>query len=339
MKLDIYTHIFPSAYFAKLNEIITDKAKLKRWFNLDTLYDLKARFEIMDRYPDYAQVLSLSPPPLEALAGPDQTPEMARIANDGLAELVDQYPDRFPAWVASLPMNNVAASLEEIERAFAMGAVGVQLFTNIKGLPLDHPDFEPVLDLIVGKHGKPIWLHPARTAQFSDYASEKKSKYEIWWTFGWPYETSAAMARLVFSGFFERYPDMRVIAHHSGAMIPFFDGRVGHGWDELGSRTDDEDYESILKRMPQRPIDYFRQFYTDTAVLGSRSAIRCGIDFFGASQRTLFGTDFPFDKERGELVIRDTIAAIDSLDISESDRTRIYYENAKKLLNLQNKKQ
>jgi aminocarboxymuconate-semialdehyde decarboxylase len=334
MKIDIFTHIFPEKYFSVLNEIVADKASLKRWFNIDTLYDLKARFAIMDRYDGYQQVLTLSMPPVETLAPPDQTPRLARIANDGLAALVERYPDRFAAWVAALPMNNVEAALEEIERAFAMGAAGVQLFSNINGRPLDHPDFAPVFDAVSGRHNKPIWLHPCRPPKFADYQEETKSKYEIWWTFGWPYETSAAMARIVFSGLFERLPNLRVITHHCGAMVPFFEGRVGHGWDELGSRTADEDYGAILRRMAKRPIDYFRQFYADTAVLGSKAAIRCGLEFFGPDH-VLFGTDCPFDKEQGNLVIRETIAAIESLPLSDADRAKLYCDNARVILGLE----
>jgi len=333
MKLDIFTHIFPEAYFRKLDEVVQDKATLKRWFTIPTLYDLSARFEIMDRHPGYAQVLTLSMPPVESLAGPEATPTLARIANDGLCRLVEEHRERFPAWVAALPMNNVPAALEEAERAFALGAAGIQLFTHVNGKPLDHADFAPIFDLVAGKHGKPIWLHPARPAKFSDYATEDKSKYEIWWTFGWPYETSAAMARIVFSGMFDRLPNLSVITHHCGAMVPFFEGRVAYGWDELGTRTADEDYGALLKQLAKRPVDYFRQFYADTAVLGSRAAIACGLSFFGA-RRVLFGTDCPFDKEQGALVIRETIAAIDGLDISDADRARLYYENAAELLKL-----
>jgi aminocarboxymuconate-semialdehyde decarboxylase len=114
-------------------------------------------------------------------------------------------------------------------------------------------------------------------------------------------------------------------------MVPFFEGRVGYGWDELGSRTADEDYDAILRRMAKRPVDYFRQFYADTAVLGSRAAIRCGLEFFGVDH-VLFGTDCPFDKEQGALVIRETIAAIDSLPLTDAERARIYCENAQRLL-------
>ena len=331
MKLDIFTHIFPPAYFGKLDQIVKDKAALKRWFSLPTLHDIDARLRMIERHPGYAQVITLSMPPVESLAGPEVTPDLARVANDGLAELSAAHPGHFPAWVAALPLNNVEASLAEIERAFAMGAAGVQMFTHVNGVPLDHPDFAPIFDAVAGRHGKPIWLHPARPPKFSDYASEDKSKYEIWWTFGWPYETSAAMARIVFSGMFDRLPDLSVITHHCGAMVPFFEGRVGYGWDELGSRTADEDYGALLKKLARRPVDYFRQFYADTAVLGSRAAIQCGLSFFGA-RRVMFGTDCPFDKEQGELVIRETIAAIDSLDISEADRARMYYQNAAELL-------
>jgi hypothetical protein len=108
-------------------------------------------------------------------------------------------------------------------------------------------------------------LHPYRGADVNDYATEERSKYEIWWTFGWPYETSAAMARLVFAGLFDRFPAMKIITHHMGAMAPYFEGRVGPGWDQLGVRTSDEDYSNVLRRLKKRPLDYFRMFYADTA--------------------------------------------------------------------------
>jgi len=109
----------------------------------------------------------------------------------------------------------------------------------------------------------------------------------------------------------DRVPEIKIITHHLGAMIPYFEGRVGPLWDQLGTRTSDEDYSGILAAMKargRRPIDYFRLFYNDTAVGGSASAIRCGLDFFGAD-RVLFATDCPFDPEGGPMFIRETIAA------------------------------
>lgn len=257
-----------------------DKGAIKRWLTIPVLYDLEARLRMMEGFPDYQQVLTLSNPPIEMIAGPDESPEMARLANDGMAEIRDTHPDKFPAFVASLPMNNVPEALKEMERAITvLGARGIQVFTNVNGRPLDDEEFQPIFEAAVNRFDVPIWMHPARGANMPDYASEGKSKYEIWWTFGWPYETSAAMTRMVFSGFFDRWPEMKVITHHMGAMIPFFDGRVGPGLDQFGSRTSDEDYEGMLKRMAKRPIDYFRMFYADTALAGGRSGLRCGLDF------------------------------------------------------------
>ena len=117
---------------------------------------------------------------------------------------------------------------------------------------------------------------------------------------------------------------MRIITHHLGAMIPYFEGRVGPLWDQLGTRTSDEDYSGILAAMKargRRPIDYFRLFYNDTAVGGSASAIRCGLDFFGAD-RVLFATDCPFDPEGGPMFIRETIAALNGLVLADEERAR-----------------
>ena len=71
-------------------------------------------------------------------------------------------------------------------------------------------------------HDLPVWVHPMRTAQFSDYASEQESQNEIWFSFGWPYETTACMTRLIYSGLFDELPDLKIISHHMGGMIPYF---------------------------------------------------------------------------------------------------------------------
>src|SRR5262249_20104479 len=150
---------------------------------------------------------------------------------------------------------------KEMDRALnELGAKGILIYTNVAGKPLDAPEFQPIFDE-AARRDVTIWMHPTRGADFSDYKSEDKSKYEIWWTLGWPYETSVAMSRMVFSGLFDRHPDIRIVTHHLGGMIPYFTGRVGYGWDQLGSRTSDVDYKSLLRSMKKRPIDYFKNFY------------------------------------------------------------------------------
>lgn len=333
MKLDIYTHIFPLAFFERMGEIAPDKGAIKRWLNVPVLWDVDARLRMMEEFGEYQQVLTLSMPAIEFLAGPEQSPALARLANDGMHELCEKYPDRFPAFVASLPMNNPEAAEQELDRAVkGLDARGVQIFSNVNGRPLDEPEFSFVFDRMVA-YDLPIWLHPARGAGFPDYLTERRSRYEIWWTFGWPYETSAAMSRIVFSGIFDKLPELKIIAHHLGAMIPYFEGRVGHGWDQLGARTSDEGYGALLASMKMRPVDYFRKFYADTATFGSLPATRCGLDFFGVD-RCLFASDCPFDPQGGPMYIRETIRCIDSLDVSDEERESLYLKNAKALLKL-----
>src|SRR5207245_11814415 len=171
----------------------------------------------------------------------------------------------------------------------------------------DGPEFAPIFARMA-HHRLPIWLHPTRTPLSADYEGEKRSKYDLWWAFGWPYETTIAMGRLVFAGLFDRHPDLAVITHHLGAMLPYFEGRAGGGLDQLGSRTEDPDDAVALARLVRRPLDYFKMFYGDTALFGAPHAMECGLAFFGAA-RVLFGTDMPFDPEQGPGVIRDRIGA------------------------------
>jgi aminocarboxymuconate-semialdehyde decarboxylase len=334
VKIDIFNHIFPRPFFDKMMEVApTHKDMGKRVREVPVLVDLDARFRVMDQFGEYAQVISLASPPLEAIASPDLSPELARIANDGMAEYVSKYPVRFPGFIASLPMNNPDAFPKEIDRAVGeLGAVGIQLFSNVNGRPLDLPEFRPLFQKMA-QVDLPIWIHPARGAGFPDYQTEKKSKYEIWWTLGWPYETSVAMARLVFGRFFDDYPNLKIITHHMGGMIPYFEGRVGPGWDQLGTRTSDEDYTVVLKKLKKPHLEYFKMFYADTALFGSVPGTKCGLEFFGADH-VLFASDSPFDPEKGPAYIRETIKVIDALPISETERVKIYEKNARKLLRI-----
>ena len=334
LKLDVFNHIFPKPFFERLKEVVVNRGAIKRWLNIPFLYDLDVRFRVLEEFgPDYRQILSLSAPPIESI-NPDRsiTLDLATLANDSMADLVRLHPARFPGFISSLPLNHPDESVAELARAVTeLGALGVQIFSNVNGVPLDDPRFLPLFET-ADRLRCPILLHPARGAGFADYAGEQTSKYEIWWTFGWPYETSAAMQRLVFSRLFDRLPGIRIVAHHLGAMIPYFEGRIGYGLDQLGARTADEDYSALIASPRKRPYDYFKMFWADTAVFGSRPATECGLKFFGPDQ-VVFASDAPFDPEGGALYIRETLKVIDSLDIPEPDRRKIYQGNAERLFN------
>jgi predicted TIM-barrel fold metal-dependent hydrolase len=250
-----------------------------------------------------------------------------------MAELVLRHPDRFPGFIASLPLNDPDAAVQETNRALRdLGARGIQLYSNVRGKPIVAPEFLPLFEAMAG-YDLPIWLHPYRGSDFPDYSTENRSMYEIWWTFGWLYETSAAMARIVFDGLFDRFPNLTIITHHMGAMAPYCEGRLGPGWDQLGARTSDEDLSVVLTRLKKRPLDYFRMFYADTALFGAYDATVCGLRFFGPD-RVLFASDSPFDPEKGPMYIRETIAIVDRLPVTDAERERIYSGNTLRLLKL-----
>lgn len=326
--IDIYCHIYPHRFFEEMTRVSPQLENLgKRLRSIKKLFDLDERFREMDTLGDYRQIISLPNPPIEDIAKPDVGLGLARIANESMAELCRKHPDRFPAYAAALCLTDIDGSLAEARRAIdTLGARGIQIFTNVAGKPLDDPAFRPVFDLLA-QYDLPIWLHPVRTATMTDYPAEPKSRFEMWWCFGWPYDTSVAMARLVFSGVFDRHPKIKIITHHCGGMIPYFDGRVGAGLQVLGSRTSDEDYSHVLPSLKRPHLDYFHEFYADTAMFGGQYGVRCGYEFFGAD-RIVFATDAPLGP------IRATIDVVDRLGLDDASMRKIRSGNAARLLNM-----
>jgi aminocarboxymuconate-semialdehyde decarboxylase len=196
VKLDIFNHIFPKKFYERMLEVSPKGRDMqKRVREIPCIVDLDERFRIMDQFGDYAQVICLPSPPIEVFGPPPLSTEMARLANDGLARLVHKYPRRFPAFVASLPMNDPKGLLVEARRAIKeLGAVGVQVFSNVNGRPLTAPETLPLFDLMAPD--RPICC--IGRAAMSRIQGREKS-HAIWWTF-WPYETSVAMAHIVFAG-------------------------------------------------------------------------------------------------------------------------------------------
>ena len=330
MMIDVYPHILP----AKYKEALFKKMPSNSYFHkhvgvFPSLTDLDIRFRIMDKYNGLVQVLTLGSPAIHDIVGPKDAVELARIANDEMAELVAKYPDKFAAAVASLPLNDIDATLREVDRAITeLRFRGIQIFSDINGKPLDSPEFIPLFEKM-SYYNLPILIHPRRANTVSDYPNESESKYMVFLIFGWPYETTVAMTRLVFSGIFETYPTLKIITHHCGAMVPYFAERIALTTDNqemrMGSR--------YMAHLTKRPLDYYRLFYADTVVSGSTPALMCGYAFFG-SDHMLFGTDMPYDNQLGDRFTRDTILSIERMDIPDSEKKMIFEDNARRLLRL-----
>ena len=315
MKIDIYTHWWPK----KAAQALLQKAKagsdatsvkyLQRRESRTAVNDLDLRFRFMDRHPDVLHVLTISNPPLEVFVGPRDAAEISAMANDELAELVVNYPDRFVGAVAILPMNDMDLALKECDRSIKdLGLHGVRLFSNVMGEALDSPRLRPLYAKMV-EYDLPIWLHPTEPPSMS-VGQET--------LLGWEYETSKAMMTLASSWVFEEFPTLKVITHHLGSMIPFFEQRIR--WLAPDRKTHAN----------------LRRFYNDTALYGSTPALMCGYAFFGADH-ILFGTDVPL----GSMYIKNsagfmewTLRAVEAMDIPRAEKEKIFLENAVQLLNL-----
>jgi len=330
MKIDIFPHIIPAKYKEALYKIAPPGFYIQDVIEtLPPLFDLEHRFRIMDKFEGLTQVLTLSSPPPEAIADSEKAVDLAKLANDEMAELVLKYPDRFVAAVACLPMNNIDAALGEVDRAINdLNFKGIQVNTPANDKPLDSPEFLPLYEKMA-QYNLPIWIHPERHVDFADYKTEKRSKYMIFHVFGWPYETAAAMARLVFSGILEKYPILKFITHHCGSMVPYFEQRIIGAYDHAEMLRGAKYKQGLTKP----PIDYFKMFYFDTAIYGSTPGLMCAHAFCGVDH-LLFATDFPYDSQLGERYIRQTIQSIEQMDISVLEKRKIFEENARKLLRL-----
>ena len=330
-KIDIFAHILPPKYKEALNK----KARYSFYIEANNanpaLSDLDIRFRVTDRYEELVQVLTLGAPPVEYVVDSKDALELAKLANDEMAELVIKYPGRFLAAVACLPMNNIDAALREADRAVKeLNFKGVQIYTPLNGKPLDRPEFLGLYQKMAD-YDLPIWIHPARDLDIPDYNGEKVSKYRLFTSFGWPYETTLAMARLVFSGVLERYPNVKFITHHCGGMIPYFEQRIAVR--KIYNSEDTSIKPEHVEKLSKPPIEYFRKFYADTAISGSTPALICAHAFFG-TDHLLFGADYPYGAEHGELKLRQTINSINSMDVPQSDKERIFKKNSERILHL-----
>lgn len=310
MKIDVFSHILPKKYletYSLKNKDVLESIEART----RPVTDLDVRRRLMDRYPDVLQVLTVANPPLERFVKPDEAVELAKIANDELAELVENYPDKFIAGVACLPMNDLDAALNETDRAITeLGLKGVQIYSRIDGEPLDHPTFRPLYEKM-STYDLPIWIHPATNENLDTDVG----------VFSWPFETASAMYRLVMSEVFNEFPNIKFITHHCGSMVPFFQKRIQWILALVYGRV----------HHIRNPEEHFRKFYNDTAVYGNTAALMCAYDFFGAD-RMLYGTDAPLGPRYG--LTQETIASIERMDISEVEKEKILTQNAVKLLSL-----
>ncbi len=326
MIIDIFCHVYPKNFLAALAGMqsplphVSFTAEIKKGW--EDFIDLDLRLTHMDRHGVDMQVLSLATPAFESVSLKDQI-ELAKLANEGIAEIITKYPKRFLG-ITTLPMLNMDAALEEMDRSIKeLGLKGIQIFSNIGGKPLDAPELIPFYEKVV-RYDVPLLLHPTWW-NYYDWIME----YGMWNIFGWPFDTSLAMGRIVFGGVLERFPTLKVVTHHLGAMVPFFVERIRGFYDQGQQYTNLSTHAKITKP----PLDYFKLFYADTAVYGWKPALNCALAFFGPDH-ILFATDYPFGPEAGERYLHCTVQSIHELEISEEDKEKIFSGNVRCLFKI-----
>lgn len=325
MIVDIFAHFVPRAAVETLKRLTGEPFPLVLDRSGDSgyahLYDLDSRIHALDRMGIDIQVVTL--PETVSTRSADTEAELCAVANDALAEVEEKSAGRVLG-AANLPMSDPAAAVREFERSVeGLGLRAVQIFSHVRGRPLDDAELDPLFERIE-RRGVAVLMHPAEWTYYPWTGEFMLSR-----VLGWPFDTSLAMSRLVLGGVLERFPDLRIVTHHLGGMIPYFAVRI-QGFYDSGAFVQPSERKTAL-RLPV--LEYFRKFYGDTAVYGSSPALACGLAFFGA-EHVAFGTDYPFGPEKGERWVRETIRSVTELAVAEHEREMIWSGNAFKLLGL-----
>ncbi len=253
----------------------------------------------------------------------------AKVLNNSMGELMEESKGRLIA-AGTIPMAGFEqGSRQEMERAIkTLGLKAIGIDTNIRGKPIDAPEFE-LFWACANEMDVPVFIHPVKPAGTNDRPYE--AEYDLIHNFGWPFETTLMLCRLIFSGIMERYPALKVVSHHlGGGLVPFFMGRTLETYERKNQQAN---YDGQIEPLPKPLFEYFSSVYYDTAVGGSAPAIKCAYEVFGADP-LLFATDAPWGPGSGEFRLRDYPKVINSLEIPEADKKKILGENALKLLSL-----
>jgi aminocarboxymuconate-semialdehyde decarboxylase len=338
MVIDFQAHIFPEAYIEELKRLdgavileepdpnsgmtyFYDK-KLQCRINTATFQgrDIGRRIEHMDRLGIDFHVLSIPAPGADRFDG-ESAVRLARIANDAIAAICREHPNRFVG-LFTLPTSSVQKSLDELERSVnELGLRGFACFSNLNGRPLDREELFPIHERIA-KYKLPVYIHP--TAPLSTQATGIDIMPTL--IFGWAFDSTVAMTRLVYGRVLERFPEINFVVADVGGVLAFFAQRAVNIY---SGRT-----QEIRQRygLQENPLDSFRRFYVDTAD-HPVSTLRCVKDFFGVD-RLVLGTNYPYGPEEGCLLVKNSLKAINGLELNVTDKAKILGGNAAGILGM-----
>ncbi len=259
------------------------------------------------------QIVMPPPPQCYVTLAIDIAVKAAQIVNDGIAEYVTKYPDRFVPF-GTVPMQDGTEAARELERVVrGLGFRGVQILTNVAGNEISDPAYAPFWAKAEELKALVV-IHPNGFTE-----GQRLTRYYFNNVIGNPFETSLALHNLIFDGVLERHPNLKILAVHGGGYLASYSGRIDHAW---GARSDSH------ASLPNPPTSYLKKVYFDTVVFTPHQLENL-IKVFGA-ERILMGTDYPFDM--GEYDPIGHIASVGTLDTSTI--AAIAGNNARRLLGL-----
>jgi aminocarboxymuconate-semialdehyde decarboxylase len=274
----------------------------------------------MDRFGIDIHVLTIPAPGADRFDANDAV-AIARVANDAIAAICRKHPSRFIGFF-TLPTSSVSASLDELERSVQeLGLKGFGCFANLNGQALDREELFPIYERLA-RYKLPVYIHP--TAPLATEATGIDIMPTL--IFGWAFDSTVAMTRLVYGRVLERFPEIDFVVADVGGVLAFFAQRAKNIY---SGRT-----EEIRQRygLKENPLDSFRRFYVDTADHPA-STLKCVLDFFGP-ERLVLGTNYPYGPEEGCVLIKNSLAAIDGLSLSKNDKEKVLGGNAAEILGL-----
>ena len=316
-RIDAYTHVLTERFYEELtaNYDFRGLSGSPAWlWDFERFAADRAAFDLD------AQAVTLALPPLWRGMDPDDALPLVELANDEVRRLGDEHDAFVPVGTVPFPDEPYR---DEFDRCVDdLGLAGVQVFSNVDGRPIDRREFAWWY-AYAERHGVPLWLHPQHHDWY-DWAAERMDHR----LFGWPFDTTLALSRLVFSGL-TREHDFDLVAHHGGGMVPFFGDRIDMFYETRLAYPDN--YDAALPAFDGPPSDEFRGFAADTALDGSTAALECALEFFDDG-RLVFGTDYPFGPGRGRAKLEAAVASIEAAGLDEATRERLYAGNLRTML-------
>lgn len=280
--------------------------------------DPGVRLALMDMYGIDMQALSQTTPVLLGLSNEDAA-EVCRLSNDDNYALCKAYPDRFVN-ICIISLLDMDRAMKELERSInELDCRGVTISSSQNGKGLDSPEYFPFYEKIV-EHDLPILIHG--THWECSPLMDMDNAWRFLHVFGWDYDSTQALWRLIFGGVLDRYPSLKIVTHHLGNYFPFFVRRIEQNFNKF-----------LSDKLPRHISEYWVNIYGDTAVDGTPGAFPCGYAFFG-SERMMYGSDYPFGAEAGEDFIRENLAGVKAMYIPQGEKEKILGGNAKKLLKI-----